>query len=174
MTEATPAKRTGDRESSLSQELETDPAVNADLELVGRVVAEHFEDWSAELLAEFEANAFNDQVGSRLLLETSRIRVWEIRLDPGERLPAHRHVLDYFWTALTDGESVQHTHDGTTREVSYKRGDTRAFEFGPGQYLLHDLNNSGSDELAFVTVEFRANRIQRRAEAVDGATAANE
>jgi hypothetical protein len=123
--------------------------------LAGEVVATDFAGWSPGLVEEFRVNAHNYQVGGRLLMETERVKVWEIRLAPDERLPAHRHVLDYFWTALTDGSSEQHTDDGTTRRVSYRAGETRSFEFAPGEYLLHDLHNTGSAELAFITVELR-------------------
>jgi hypothetical protein len=81
------------------------------------------------------------------------VRVWEIRLRPGERWHVHRHVLDYFWTAITPGSSLQHTSDGTTREVSYEAGDTRHYHFERGEYLLHDLENMGDTELIFITVE---------------------
>ena len=73
---------------------------------------------------EFADNGRNYTVGSHLLSETDRVKVWEIRLAPGQRLPAHKHVLDYFWTVMTDGVSVQHADDGTTRRVVYQAGDT--------------------------------------------------
>ena len=92
----------------------------ANLDLAGSTVATDFSDWSPELIAEFKANARNYQVGGTLLSDDGRVKVWDIRLKPGERLPAHRHVLDYFWTAVTPGDSVQHTDDGTTRRVSYQ------------------------------------------------------
>ena len=91
----------------------------------GDVIARDFADWTPELKAEFEHNTRNYKVGGKLLSETDRVKVWEIRLAPGERLPAHRHVLDYFWTVLTSGESLQHNADGTTRRVAYKAGETR-------------------------------------------------
>jgi hypothetical protein len=119
----------------------------------GGVVAINFEGWSPALRAEFNGAARNYQVGGRLLSETDRLKVWEIRLPPGERLPAHMHVLDYFWTVLTAGESEQHNADGTTRRVSYEPGTTRHYTFGPGEYLLHDLCNVGTTELVFITVE---------------------
>jgi quercetin dioxygenase-like cupin family protein len=99
-------------------------------------------------------NEFNGKVGSRLLSESDRVRVWEIRLQPGQRVAAHRHVLDYFWTAINPGSSRQHTADGTTREVTYVAGQTRHLHFGEGEYLLHDLENVGDTELVFSTVEF--------------------
>src|SRR3954451_3601063 len=84
------------------------------------VLAENFSDWTPELRAEFAANGRNYRVGGRVLSETDHLKVWEIRLAPGERLPAHRHVLDYFWTVLTEGVSLQHADDGTTTRVSYR------------------------------------------------------
>ncbi|MCS5498560.1 hypothetical protein NY547_15020 [Cnuibacter physcomitrellae] len=125
----------------------------ADLPLAGTLIATGFEGWSDELKDEFADHAFDGAVGSRLLSETPRARIWEIRLAPGERWHAHRHVLDYFWTAINAGTSRQHTFDGTTRDVSYSAGETRYFHFGPGEYLLHDIQNVGDTELIFTTVE---------------------
>ncbi len=34
-------------------------------------------------------------VGSRLLLENERVRVWELCLGPGEESDLHEHTLDY-------------------------------------------------------------------------------
>ncbi len=131
----------------------TDTSFLSDLPLAGTLVGTGFDGWSDELRAEFESHAHDGEVGSRLLSENSRVRVWEIRLAPGERWHVHRHVLDYFWTAVNAGRSRQHTSDGTTREVSYAAGETRHFTFGPGQYLLHDIENVGDTDLVFSTVE---------------------
>ncbi len=121
--------------------------------LGGGVVATNYDGWSPALRAEFDGAGRNYDVGGKLLSETDRVKVWEIRLAPGERLPAHKHVLDYFWTVLTAGESEQHTEDGTTRRVSYEPGTTRHYTFGPGEYLMHDLCNVGTTTLIFITVE---------------------
>jgi uncharacterized cupin superfamily protein len=122
-------------------------------QLAGQLISQQFIGWSEQPIAEFRDNAFNGQVGSELISGSDRVRVWHIRVVPGQRLPAHRHVLDYFWTALTAGASTQHTDDGTTRTVTYSAGDTKHFTFASGEYLLHDLENSGDTELVFLTVE---------------------
>jgi beta-alanine degradation protein BauB len=124
-----------------------------DLPLAGQLIGSNFDGWSDALKAEFTELAHDGHVGSRLLSQNDRVRVWEIRLAPGERWHAHRHVLDYFWTAVTAGSSRQHTHDGTTRDVSYAVGETRHFHFGPNEFLLHDIENVGLTELVFTTVE---------------------
>ena len=54
--------------------------------------------WPADIAADFERESENPNpcVGTTLLSENERTRVWIIRLAPGERLGFHRHVLDYF------------------------------------------------------------------------------
>lgn len=122
-------------------------------ELSGTVTATGYEGWTEELRQEFIDNAYNTNVGTRLLSETPTTKVWLIRIAPGERVPAHRHVNDYFWTALRAGKSRQHTEDGTTREVTYAEGTTRHFQFPGDDYMVHDLENTGETELEFITVE---------------------
>lgn len=124
-----------------------------DAPLAGTLIGTDFEGWSADLRAEFDTYSHDGYVGSWLLSQNERVRVWEIRLAPGERWHAHRHVLDYFWTAVNAGSSRQHTSDGTTRDVSYAAGETRHFSFAAGEYLLHDIENVGDTELVFTTVE---------------------
>ena len=81
------------------------------------------------------------------------VQTCALPISPGERWHAHRHVLDYFWTAVNPGRSRQHTFDGSTRDATYQAGETRHFHFGPGAYLLHDIENIGDTELIFSTVE---------------------
>ena len=83
--------------------------------------------WPADIAAEFERESKNPNpcVGSTLLSENERTRVWIIRLAPGERIGFHRHVLDYFWTSVSGGRGRQHVHDGTTVEYTYQPGETR-------------------------------------------------
>ena len=114
--------------------------------------------WPAEIAAEFEHEAQNPNpcVGSILISENERVRVWMIRLAPGERIGFHRHVLDYFWTSVNGGHGRQHVHDGTTVEYVYQAGETRHETYAAGQYKVHDLENLGDREMVFMTVEFLA------------------
>lgn len=112
------------------------------------------EGWTPALRNELERNTNNGRVGSTLVSETDDLRVWQIKLEPGERLPFHRHVLNYFWTVLTDGEGRSHYGDGRIAEVQYKAGDTKHLVHGPGQSMIHDLENIVDTTLLFTTVEF--------------------
>jgi len=110
--------------------------------------------WPSWLVEDLERNDADGRVGTRLLSETGRVRVWSIDLAPGERLGFHRHVLDYFWTALTDGRALSRRADGTTLEVVYRKGATEHFRYAKGEYKVHDLENTGAGMLSFLTVEF--------------------
>lgn len=114
-----------------------------------------FDDWSDAVRADFADHARNTTIGSTLLSVDRRVQVWRINLEPGERLGAHRHTVEYFWTALTAGRGVQHADDSSTRFVTYAPGDTCHVDLGPGEYLLHDLENIGETPFAFVSVQFR-------------------
>ena len=99
-----------------------------DTDLIER--ANQMKDWPDWLRQELERNRFDGHVGQRLVSETDRVRVWLIRLRPGERLPLHRHVLDYFWTATTAGAARSHVFGGGTVERVYTEGETQHQHFG--------------------------------------------
>ncbi len=103
---------------------------------------------------ELRSSVSNGRVGHVLLSESDRVRVWSLRLAPGERIGFHRHVLDYFWTVLTDGTARSHYHDGRTTQTTYRAGDTKHMTYAAGEFLIHDLENIGDGELIFTTVEF--------------------
>ena len=112
--------------------------------------------WAPSLAAEFEREQQNNNpcVASMLVSENERVRVWMIRLAPGERFGFHRHVLDYFWTCVTGGRGRQHVSDGKTVEYTYAPGETRHETYAAGQFKVHDLQNVGDKEMVFMTVEF--------------------
>lgn len=110
--------------------------------------------WPQDIRDEFARNQQNGVIGSTLVSESSRVRVWHIRLRPGERMPFHRHALDYFWTAMAKGRSLSHQQDGTTAEHDYEIGETFHGNFAVDEYLYHDLENIGDTDLIFTTVEF--------------------
>jgi quercetin dioxygenase-like cupin family protein len=111
----------------------------------------------AEIAAEFarEAQNPNPCIGSVLLSEDERTRIWMIRLKPGERIGVHRHVLDYFWTAVSAGRSRQYLLDGAPVEHTYTPGETRHETYGKGEFKVHDLENIGDMDAVFLTVEFK-------------------
>ena len=111
--------------------------------------------WPKELQEDIERNRMNACVGTVLVSETDKVRVWHLRLPPGYRCSFHRHVLDYFWTCHTYGTARGYFEDGRIADVKHFPGDTRHLSYGPGEYLLHSVENIGDSELLFTTVEFK-------------------
>lgn len=109
--------------------------------------------WTPELRAEAEKAGLNGRVGSTLVSETDRYRVWLISMEPGERLPFHTHVLNYFWTATSPGRARSRHADGKVDELEYVLGMTRHMDFAKGEFMTHDLENIGDAALTFTTVE---------------------
>ena len=111
--------------------------------------------WPKDLQEDIAANEFNGVVGSVLVSETDRVRVWHLHLKPGYRCSFHRHVLNYFWTCHTHGKARGYFEDGSIKDVTHFPGDTRHMDYGPGEYLLHSVENIGDTDLLFTTVEFK-------------------
>lgn len=62
----------------------------------------------ATFAARFRAEHASDPLGpiaDRVLLEDERVRVWEMRLEPGQASALHRHDLDYLLIIL-EGDRI--------------------------------------------------------------------
>lgn len=98
-------------------------------------------------------------IGTRLLFENERVRVWDLTLAPGETLPLHRHELDYLYVVIGGGSLQTGFADGTAdeprqmadgevrfREVSLSDGDRRA---------THSATNVGGTPWRNIVVELK-------------------
>lgn len=110
--------------------------------------------WPQWLTDELAGADRNGCVGNELVSEHDRVRVWTLRLKPGERYGFHKHVLDYFWTCMTGGRARSHHHDGSSYERDYVPGETQHERYAAGGFKIHDLENTGTADLIFTTVEF--------------------
>jgi hypothetical protein len=110
--------------------------------------------WPAEMQKEFLENQYNGCVGSVLVSETDRVRVWHLTIPAGKRCNFHRHVLNYFWTAHTAGRARNYFENGDLVEGAYYAGETRHMDFAAGEYMVHAVENIGGTDLVFTTVEF--------------------
>ncbi|HSK90179.1 MAG TPA: hypothetical protein VK875_02595 [Euzebyales bacterium] len=108
---------------------------------------------AGEYADELAAAPTNLAVGSALLYENDQVKVWEIRLAPGERGPFHAHTRNYFWTVVDGSTGLQRLADGTFLVRAYEVGQTQFSAHTADDPLIHDLENVGDTELRFITVE---------------------
>jgi len=109
----------------------------------------------AEFEQELAAAPDNHQVGTSLWLENDHVRVFEVRLEPGQRGPFHVHDTNYFWTVVEAGRGLQRFADGTLVVRDYALGETKYLVHSREDALVHDLENVGTTTLRFVTVELK-------------------
>ena len=109
------------------------------------------EDFARELAEAPE----NRQLGTSLWFENDHVRVFEVRLAPGERGPFHVHDAAYFWTVVEPGRGLQRFADGTFVVRDYASGETKYLVHSRDDPLVHDLENVGLSLLRFVTVELK-------------------
>ncbi len=114
-----------------------------------------FTEWPAGLQAEMHADPLNAAVGSTLVSETDKVRVWHLLIPAGQRCAFHRHVLDYFWTCHTHGTARGYYEDGSITETVHFPGDTRHLTYARDEHLVHCVENIGATDLLFTTVEFK-------------------
>ena len=119
-----------------------------------------FDRWPAGLEAEMKANRYNAIVGSTLVSETDRVRVWHLLIPAGKRCTFHRHVLDYFWTCHTLGKARGYYEDGSITETAHFPGDTRHLTYARDEHLVHSVENIGDTDLLFTTVEYKQSANQ--------------
>jgi hypothetical protein len=96
----------------------------------------------------------NYEIATNLLFENERVRVWEMLLEPGQRVPFHHHRTPYFWVCQEGGRGIQRFPDGTMLHVEFESND---FDFLDEERLktdaIHDFENSGDRPCRFTTVE---------------------
>jgi len=100
--------------------------------------------WPADIAAEFERERQNNNgcVGNMLLSENERVRVWMIRLAPGERFGFHRHVLDYSGPTLPAGApaSMSMTARRSNIPISRARRGTKPTEQASSRFTIWKIS----------------------------------
>jgi hypothetical protein len=94
----------------------------------------------------------NENLGTRMVLENDRIRIWEHRVSSGDTGPMHLHRRPYFSVVVR----------GSSGDTLDPGGDViEHFVLTPGTVLYvdehlpetHALRNTGGDEILIVTTE---------------------
>lgn len=103
-------------------------------------------------LAATQPRPISDAVGTKLLFENDRVRVWDLQLPPGESTGLHRHSSDFLYVVIGDGEFQTGFADGS-RDPARKMvdGDVRFREVGAG--IVHEGINIGSTPWRNIVVE---------------------
>lgn len=100
------------------------------------------------------AEAISDQIGSKLLFENDRVRVWDLTLAPGESTGMHRHENDYLYVVIGGGTLQGVSSDGN-------KGEGRDMADGHVQWRdvagedIHAAINTGNEPWRNIIVELK-------------------
>ena len=101
-------------------------------------------------------DSISPNVGTRLLFENDRVRVWDLALQPGEYIEKHVHRDDFLFV-VTDGGSLRHvdlTDSANDRAVQYDDGLVVFHEAGQG--IVHNrLVNVGDKFYRNIVIELK-------------------
>lgn len=117
----------------------------------------NFDCWSTNTLMEVHHNQFSNQIGQPLF-ENTEFRLWQITLEPGQRLPFRKHNKSYSCNCLTDGLLLSRNVNGAIDMIRFYRGETYFRECH--QEAIHDLENIGDVTVHITIVEEKLRHVE--------------
>ncbi|MBN9163585.1 MAG: hypothetical protein J0I07_21645 [Myxococcales bacterium] len=93
------------------------------------------------------------KVGTKLLFENDRVRVWEMHLRPGELSTRHIHDADYLFVYLTKSKLALLRESEPIETSEEPAGFVQYTDVGPG--IVHAVENVGTDDHREILVELK-------------------
>jgi hypothetical protein len=90
-----------------------------------------------------------DPAHFKILFENGDVRVLEVTVQPGERVPKHSHPAGFAY-ALSDFKAKTTLLDGSTVEGEYKTG-----QYVETKPVTHIEENTGTTEAHLLLIEFK-------------------
>jgi hypothetical protein len=94
-----------------------------------------------------------EDLGTALLLETDRVRIWEHRVPAGATGPTHLHRRPYLSVVVRGSSGDTVDADGNALEHFTLEPGTALWIGSESLPQTHALHNTGDDEILIVTTE---------------------
>ena len=98
------------------------------------------------------------EVGTKLLFENERIRVWDLALAPGEWLETHRHTTDFCFIVARGGQ-LEHADPNdlsSAQQVSYATDQVVFIPVEGEESVVHQrLTNIGAEPYQNYVIELK-------------------
>ena len=114
----------------------------------------NFDAWETSKLKESRNKEITDSLGQKLLFENDTLRVWEVVLFPGERLPFRKISANYNFTSVTEGLAISRCANGKISLVRISKGDTMSMKH-EGHESIYDFENIGENILFLHAMEYK-------------------
>ena len=87
-------------------------------------------------------------IGTRIIAEHDRVKLWELKLDPGEASEWHAHENDYIFIVVEGGKLFAEYEDGGVNTT-----DTKPGEVVYNSPSTHRVTNTGTTRYRNIIVE---------------------
>jgi len=121
----------------------------------------NFDPWEQEKIDELLHQEIKGSLSNRLVFENEVIKLWDLKLLPGERLNFRRHNTNYGWVCTTGGLVISRYGNGKIDMIKLNPGDTEYFE-NRGKNYVNDLENIGEDTLVINILEYKESKKENR------------
>lgn len=110
-----------------------------------------------------QADEVGTRVGSKVLFENAKVRVWDFTLEPGEWSEWHRHEHDYVIVYATDAQLGLQVPGRAPARESVDDGYVSHTFVGSGEDegLTHRLGNLGQERLRHFVIEMLDSRREQ-------------
>jgi hypothetical protein len=115
-----------------------------------------FTNWEEKYVKELHILEFRESLGNMLLFEDDSIRLWNLKLDVGQRIPFLRHNKNYSWISETNAVLKSRFGNGRISLILINKGETKYFENSDKNYV-NDLENLGETPAIFKVLEYKQN-----------------
>ncbi len=114
----------------------------------------NFDPWEQEKIDELLQQDISDSLGDKLIFENESVKLWDLKLKPGERIPFRRHNTNYSWVCTTGGLAISRQGNGKINMVKLDPGDTEYCEHR-GKDYVNDLENIGENPIVINILEYK-------------------
>jgi hypothetical protein len=121
-----------------------------------------FSSWDPRKLKELKEDKIYDSFeGGSLMFENEYLKLWELTLAPGERLPFCRKNTNYSWTCISGGQTVTHCADGSITCYLIEKGETYFYDFTK-KIRISDVENTGKNILVIHIIEYKQEPLKTK------------
>ncbi|MBO0329764.1 hypothetical protein [[Muricauda] lutisoli] len=122
----------------------------------------NFDPCEKEKIDELLHQDIKESLSNRSVFENETMKIWDLRLFPGERLSFRRHNANYGWICTTGGLVITRYGNGKIDMVKLNLGDTEYFE-NRGENYINDLENVGEEIVVIHILEYKQTKKEKTA-----------
>lgn len=115
----------------------------------------NFSPWQSHLLSELKNENITTSLGQELLFKNESMKIWDVMLAPGERLPFRKINCNFSFVSITDGMIITRSGNGRIGLHHLEKGDSQYMPL-ENSNTIYDIENIGEDTLIMQLSEFNS------------------